>query len=59
MEKVSGLKLLDKAVNYLCNEKGKIDEFKMGKVLVVANAAKDLVNCGFYVSQSLNNEKNP
>jgi hypothetical protein len=59
MEKVSGTGIMKSAVNYLCKSNGTIDEYKMGKVLVIANAAKDLVNCGFYVNQSYNNERIP
>jgi len=59
MEKVSSWKRLEQAVNYLCKKDGSIDEYKMGKVLVIANAAKDLVNCGFYVNQSINNKRIP
>jgi len=59
IEKVSGTGITKVFVNNLCKADGTIDEYKMGKVLVIANAAKDLVNCGFYVNQSLNNKKIP
>ncbi|MDD3012736.1 MAG: hypothetical protein PHC34_03430 [Candidatus Gastranaerophilales bacterium] len=59
IEKVSGFGITKTFVNNLCKENGTIDEYKMGKVLVVANAAKDLVNCGFYVNQSFNNKRIP
>lgn len=58
MQKFSSTKPIERAVNYLSNN-NQIDEIKLGKVLVVANAFKDLINCGFYVYQSYNNKKIP
>jgi hypothetical protein len=58
MQKFSGTKVIERAVNYLSKDNN-IDAGKFGKVLVVTNAAKDLINCGFYVYQSYNNKRIP
>lgn len=60
MQKFSNTKTVERAVNYLRKEGTKdLDAGKLGTVLIVANAFKDLINCGFYVYQSYNNKKIP